>query len=78
MPNIITVNGYRFFFYSNDHLPIHIHIEKDGKTAKFNLEPIELVKVKRFNASELRKARILVEENTQLFKQKWNEYFDKT
>jgi len=78
MPNIITVNGYRFFFYSNDHLPIHIHIEKDGKTAKFNLEPIELVKAKRFNAAELRKARILVEENTQLFKQKWNEYFDKT
>ena len=77
MPNIITVNGYRFFFYSNDHPPVHIHVEKGGKTAKFNLEPTALVKAQRFNASELRKARILVDENTELFKQKWNEYFNK-
>lgn len=78
MPNIIVLSGYRFFFYSNEHPPIHIHVEKDGKTAKFNLEPTVLVKTKRFNASELRKARILVEQNTELFKQKWNEYFNKT
>lgn len=40
MPTILFVNGYRFF--SNDHEPKHVHIEKDGKTAKFNLEPVEL------------------------------------
>jgi hypothetical protein len=51
--------GYRFFFYSNDHLPKHIHVEKAEKTAKFNLEPIELVASKKFSASELREIRIL-------------------
>jgi hypothetical protein len=43
MPTILQKNGYRFFFYSNDHLPIHIHIEKDDKTAKFEIENLELV-----------------------------------
>lgn len=44
MPTILRINGYRFFFYSNEHLPKHIHIEKDSNTAKFNIEVVELVK----------------------------------
>ncbi len=44
MPTILYVDGYRFFFYSNNHKPKHIHIEKDSKTAKFNLKPVELTK----------------------------------
>ncbi len=74
MPTLIILDGYRFFFYSNDHDPPHIHIEKDNKTAKFNLEPIELVKSKRFNAAELKKIRIMVEDNVELCKQRWNEF----
>jgi hypothetical protein len=53
MPTILLKNGYRFFFYSNDHLPIHIHIEKDDKTAKFEIENLELIRSRKFNASEL-------------------------
>lgn len=75
MPTIIKQSGYRFFFYVNDHLPKHIHIEKDNKTAKFNLEPLQLVKSRKFNASEVKEIRKLVENNTELFKQKWNEHF---
>ncbi|TZF86547.1 DUF4160 domain-containing protein (plasmid) [Pedobacter sp. BS3] len=29
--------GFRFYFFANDHEPIHIHIDKDGSHAKFNL-----------------------------------------
>lgn len=75
MPTVIIINGFRFFFYSNDHDPIHIHVEKDGKTAKFNLEPVELEKSSRFNAKELKKIRFLVEENLELFKDSWNDFF---
>jgi hypothetical protein len=75
MPTILLKNGYRFFFYSNEHLPIHIHIEKNDKTAKFEIENLELIRSRKFNASELKEIRKLVEENTDLFKNKWNEYF---
>ncbi len=76
MPTILLKDGYRFFFYSNDHLPIHIHIERDNKTAKFNIENLELICSRKFNASELKEIRKLVEENKKLFINKWNEYFN--
>jgi hypothetical protein len=76
MPTIINQNGYRFFFYSNDHLPKHIHIEKSGKTAKFNLNPIELVVSKKFSATELREIRILIQNNLKLLETRWDEHFN--
>ena len=75
MPTILISNGYRFFFYINDHLPIHIHVEKDNKTAKFNLEPLELVRSRKFNSSEIEISK-LVENNKELYKQKWGEFFN--
>ncbi len=57
MPTVINRDGFRFFFYSNEHLPEHIHVEKAEKTAKFNLEFVELIKSSRFNASELKQIR---------------------
>ena len=76
MPTVLRVNGYRFFFYSNDHLPKHIHVEKSGKTAKFTIFPIQLDKSKRFSASELSEIRTLIELNVQLLDEKWDEYFN--
>ncbi len=76
MPTILRNSGYRFFFYVNDHFPRHIHIEKDNKTAKFNLEPVVLVHSKKFNASEIREIRKLVENNNIFLKQKWDEFFN--
>ena len=29
MPTVLRTNGYRFFFYINDHGPPHIHVDKD-------------------------------------------------
>lgn len=28
MPTILDIFGLRFFFYANEHLPIHIHREE--------------------------------------------------
>ncbi|MAN29084.1 MULTISPECIES: DUF4160 domain-containing protein [Mesonia] len=74
MPTVLRINGYRFFFYSNEHLPIHI--EKDEKTAKFNLQPIEIIYTRRFKASEISEIRKLVVENSEFLIQQWNEYFN--
>jgi hypothetical protein len=76
MPTILRIKGYRFFFYANDHYPVHIHIEKEVKTAKFNLQPLELVFSRGFNSSELSQMRKLVKENSELLINKWHEYFN--
>ena len=76
LPTVLIHRNYRFFFYCNDHSPVHIHVEKKGKTAKFNLEPLELIRSNKFNALELRRIRKLIEVNQELFKHKWNEFFN--
>ncbi len=75
MPTVLRVRGYRFFFYVNDHHPPHIHVEKEKSTAKFFLKNAELVKSKRFNASELSEIRKIILENIELLKTKWDEHF---
>jgi hypothetical protein len=43
MPTVLFINGFRFFFYSNEGFePQHIHIEKGNAVARFWLEDIEL------------------------------------
>lgn len=76
MPTILLLNGYRFFFYSNEHLPKHIHIEKAEKTAKFNIDFIELIKSRQLTTSELREVKRIIEQNQQFFIQKWDEFFN--
>lgn len=38
MPTVLYVNGWRFFFYSNEgNEPVHIHAQKGEKECKFLL-----------------------------------------
>lgn len=39
MPTVLLIFGMRFFFYPNDHEPIHIHVAYQGKSAKIALLP---------------------------------------
>jgi hypothetical protein len=78
MPTVLRIYGYRFFFFSNEgNEPPHIHVEKDDSVAKFWLEPLEFSSSNGFNARELREISKLTEENIELFKLKWHEYFNK-
>jgi len=43
--------------------------------AKFWLEPIALVRAIGYNATDLQRLRKLVEEQRDLFLEKWDEYF---
>ena len=61
MPEIFRELGFRVFFYSDDHLPIHVHVSKNGKDAKFNvINGIpELVKSSGLKSKDLKLAQIL-------------------
>ncbi len=48
MPTIFSSSGFRFFFYAEEHEPIHVHIEKAGARAKFNVVPeVKLLKLSK-------------------------------
>jgi hypothetical protein len=75
MPRIFEKNGYRFFFYSNEHRPIHVHVRYGDGEAVFDVEEaIELVESQNLKAGELSKARQLAEENRVLILEKWHEH----
>jgi hypothetical protein len=38
MPTVFEHEGFRFFFYSNDHTPIHVHVRYAGGEAVFIVE----------------------------------------
>lgn len=68
-------DGYSFFFYSNDHAPIHVHVRRGGGEAVFVVEPeVELRESVGFNVSELSRAEDLIDDNLELIKQKWAEH----
>ena len=76
MPTVFNKNGYRFFFYSNDHSPIHIHVGKGGGEAKFNLAPvIELVESAGLKTKQLSEIEGIIEEHAAEIIKKWNQYF---
>ncbi|SIS63603.1 DUF4160 domain-containing protein [Belliella pelovolcani] len=78
MPTVLKIRSLRFFFYSNDHEPIHIHVESRDSTAKFNLKPIQVVKSNGFNSKELKEITKLIEINIELLIDSWHEYFGNT
>ena len=63
MPTVFTEDGFRFFFYSNDHLPIHVHVRKGEGEAVFNVEVvIELREAVGMKTKELTKAEEIAAE----------------
>ncbi len=77
MPTIFTADGFRFFFYSNDHTPIHVHVRKGGGEAVFNVEDgIELRESAGLKLKDLRRAESLAREHRALIIRKWNEHLD--
>jgi len=76
MPTVLRKNGYRFFFFSLEGTePAHIHVERAEGYAKFWLNPVSLARDRGFRSHELSEIRKLIEENKQIFEEKWNEYF---
>jgi hypothetical protein len=79
MPVALRSEGYRFFFYSNEgdpREPMHVHVRKAEKVAKFWLEPsILLVESYAMTSAELKKIERIIDENQALIKRCWHEHF---
>ena len=77
MPTLFIVFGLRFFFYSNEHLPIHIHVKNADGEAKFEVDIVKLVSNKGLKKKDINLAESIIEENREIIIAKWNEYHGK-
>ena len=76
MPTVLFLFGLRFFFYSEEHLPIHIHVKNGDGRAKINVETAEVVENSGIKPKDLKKAVDAVIQYREDFIQAWKESFD--
>lgn len=76
MPTVANVGPYRVFFYSADRAePVHVHVERESKVAKFWLDPVRLARSGGFSSNELSRIASLLHEHEVQLTEAWHEYF---
>lgn len=77
MPILFYYLGLKFFFYSNDHEPIHVHVSNGDSEAKFMVKPeITMIENKGLKTAEIRHAIMAIEENKEVIAERWEEFFN--
>lgn len=77
MPTILRIDGFRFFFFSNEHEPEHIHIEKGDMYARIEIQSLKVTDSYNASSKDIKKMLELVEKNKEKLQGAWDEYFTK-
>jgi hypothetical protein len=72
-PTLLIEDGFKFFFYANEHLPRHIHVVKGNDYATIDLSAMT-VRESYMKRADLNKALAIIEANRVLFERKWDEF----
>lgn len=77
MPKVFEKDGFCFFFYMNELEPVHVHVVRQGRKAKFEIVDGKAVLVLngRLSSADIKKAELLATENSALIVRKWFEIF---
>jgi hypothetical protein len=77
MPTLLIIFGMRFFFYLDEHEPIHVHVNCNGKRAKLLLVPdVEIAYNHGLKEQEIRNAVEICKLYREEFIREWNRRFD--
>ena len=76
MPTLLFIFGLRFFFYSEEHLPIHVHVQNGDGKAKIDVLSGSVIENKGLKEKDLKRAVEAVNLYREDFIKAWNEYFD--
>lgn len=71
MPTIFFYFGLRFFFFSNEHLPPHVHVRSADGKAKFNLLDGSMMEECTLKPNDLKRANEVIQEKREDFLQEW-------
>lgn len=75
-PTVLQSGPYRLFFFSSDRgEPVHVHVARGRRAAKFWLQPVRLEYNRGFAATELNRVEALVRQHEAELVQAWHDYF---
>lgn len=76
MPTLMIWGGHRFRFYSSDGAePPHVHIVKDGKSAKVWLNRLEVAYRHGYTDQQMRALLAVIDKNRDAWIASWNDFF---
>jgi hypothetical protein len=75
VPTLLNKNGFKFFFYANEHEPKHIHVIKNEGFAKVELESLKVVQ-NYLKQKDLKMALEIIKDNQSNFTRIWDEWFN--
>ena len=77
MPTLFELFGLRFYFFSNEHCPIHVHVENGDGRIKVQVSPvIKLLENKGMKTKDIKKALSIIELYKSEIMAAWIMYFD--
>jgi hypothetical protein len=76
MPTLLNLNGFKFFFYANEHEPMHIPVSKGDEYAKIELATLKVTR-NTFKSKDLKQVLHITQIHKQAFTEAWNEYVGK-
>ena len=63
MPTALDREGFKYFFYSNEHMPEHVHVKNGSGKARLDIsDGVQLVESKGMKLQELKRAQEIAEE----------------
>ena len=72
MPVVLRIKGYKFWFYEADlDEPAHVHVGREGREAKYWVEPIEVARAGRFKPLELRQIERIIRDHHDFLVSAW-------
>lgn len=75
MPTLLNLFGLRFFFYSEEHLPMHVHIQNSDGKAKIAISPeVTLVENDGIKPRDVKRALELTRMYQEEFVKAWEAY----
>jgi hypothetical protein len=75
VPTLLKQNGFKFFFYANEHEPKHIHVIKGEGFAKIELETLKVTQ-NFLKPKDLKIALEIIKQNQINFIRVWDEWFN--
>ena len=75
MPTLFQIFGLRFYFYSLEHTPIHVHVQKEDSEAKIEVSPdMKVIYNHGLKPQDLKRAVAVAELYRDEIISKWEEY----
>ncbi len=77
MPTLLIAFGIRFFFYMDEHEPVHVHISYGGRKAKIELSPtVRVIYNHGVKEQVMKKAINTCKNYKEEFIEEWHKCFD--